>query len=84
MMSMRSLKIQQFQSTLPRGSDNRTFEEVYEELIFQSTLPRGSDYFRFEGFLYQMDFNPRYREVATINRIGMVLIQNISIHATAR
>ena len=54
-----------FQSTLPRGSDN-LMTLYYVEQLFQSTLPRGSDADPPYMLSTRHDFNPRYREVATL------------------
>ena len=56
---------QQFQSTLPRGSDSNVVVKHANYHQFQSTLPRGSDSSLYVKVIKQLYFNPRSLAGAT-------------------
>ena len=56
----------EFQSTLPRGSDQVLFQRHPVTRKFQSTLPRGSDLNFKQSFSLSYNFNPRSLAGATL------------------
>ena len=62
---------EEFQSTLPHGSDNFTFYFCFHLYIFQSTLPHGSDLRTGADILQGAYFNPRSLTGAT-NTVNIV------------
>ena len=73
----------QFQSTLPRGSDE-THKRVALVCLFQSTLPRGSDETHKRVSPLYVYFNPRSLAGATYHDGIPYAFSFISIHAPSR
>ena len=73
-----------FQSTLPRGSDDKILAALFLCCVFQSTLPRGSDQRRGNCRVAPRNFNPRSLAGATCSRIFSATSGQISIHAPSR
>ena len=74
----------EFQSTLPRGSDRQLLISNTDFVLFQSTLPRGSDSLRNNIHVNTINFNPRSLAGATKNECFTYFSIGISIHAPSR